>query len=126
MFEFKKLSVITACITFLICLVLLIYPEIIFYLFQIPENDSAFFMGRRAAMLFACIAIFSWVGRNASNSESRQAICISISISIFSLALLGVFELVRGFPGAGIGLAIATELIISIAYFQIWLGNKNA
>lgn len=126
MFEFRKLSVITACITLVLCLILLLYPEIIFSIFQITEHDSAFFMGRRAAMLFAGIAIFSWVGRNAVNSESRQAICIGLSISMFSLAILGIFELVRGFTGIGIGLAITTEFVIGVAYFQVWSGNKNA
>jgi len=58
MIEFKKLSTITAFITFVLFLVLLLLPEIIFILFQIPENSSAFFISRRAAMLFLGIAVF--------------------------------------------------------------------
>jgi hypothetical protein len=126
MIEFKKLSTITAFITFVLFLVLLLLPEIIFILFQIPENSSAFFISRRAAMLFLGIAVFSWLGRNSLHSELRQAICIGLSISMLALAGLGLFELIRGFSGIGIGLAIITELFLGVAYLNIWLGNKSA
>jgi uncharacterized membrane protein len=126
MIEFRKLSTITAIITFGLFLVLLFFPEIIFILFQIPDNNSAFFISRRAAMLFLGIAVFSWLGRNALHSELRQAICVGLSISMLALAGLGLFELIRGFSGIGIGLAIATEFFIGVSYFRIWLGSKSA
>ena len=126
MIEFRKLSMITAIITFALFLVLLFFPEIIFILFQIPDNDSAFFISRRAAMLFLGIAVFSWLGRNAPHSELRQAICVGLSISMLALAGLGLFELIRGFSGLGIGLAIATEIFLGVSYFKIWAGNKSA
>jgi hypothetical protein len=77
-------------------------------------------------MLFLGIAVFSWIGRNAVHSESRQAICIGLSISMLALAMLGVFEFVRGFPGAGIFVAIITEVTLGVAYLKIWVRNKNA
>ncbi|MEW8627561.1 MAG: hypothetical protein AB2551_17570, partial [Candidatus Thiodiazotropha sp.] len=62
----------------------------------------------------------------ASHSELRQAICLGMSISMLALAVLGVFEFIRDFVGVGIFLAIATEIALGIAYFQIWSRNKNA
>ena len=126
MIEFKKLSTIMAIITFVLFLLLLVVPEIIFILFQIPENTSAFFISRRAAMLFLGISVFSWLGRNSLHSELRQAICLGLSISMLSLAGLGLFELFRGFSGIGIILAVITELFLGVAYLNIWLGHKRA
>jgi hypothetical protein len=115
-----------AVIAFTLFLLLLFAPEIIFALFKIPGDEPAFFISRRAAMLFLGIAAFSWFGRNASHSESRQAICLGLSISMLALAVLGVFEFIRSFVGMGIFLAVATEITLGIAYFQIWSRNKNA
>jgi hypothetical protein len=126
MVKFRNLSSIMAVIAFTLFLFLLFAPEIIFNLFEIQGDESAFFISRRAAMLFLGIAAFSWFGRNASHSESRQAICLGMSISMLSLAILGVFEFVRNFVGMGIFLAVATEIALGTAYFQIWSGSKNA
>jgi len=126
MLEFRKISTVTAIICFTLFLVLLFVPEIIFSLFQIQENESAFIISRRTAMLFLGIAVFSWFGRNALPSESRQAICIGLSISMFALAILGIFEFSRNLVGMGIGLAVVTEFILGLAYFIIWIRNKNA
>lgn len=126
MIKFRTLSTITAIVTCVLFLVLLLLPEIVFILFQIPENSSAFFISRRAAMLFLGIAVFSWLGRHSLHSELRQAICAGLSISFLSLAALGLFELIRGYSGIGIGLAIVTESILGLAYSRVWLDNKSA
>ena len=126
MIKFKMVSVITAVIALTLCLVLLLTPEVIFLLFSIDENSSAFFIGRRAAMLFLGISVITWVGRNASHSESRQAVCLGLAISMLSLAVLGTIEYLRGFPGFGISLAVITESILALLYFKIWFSCKNA
>ncbi len=126
MIKFKVVSVVTSVIAFSLCMVLLLIPELIFMLFNIDENSSAFFIGRRAAMLFLGISVFTWVGRNASHSESRQAICLGLTISMLALALLGTTEYLRGFAGIGISLAVITEAILALLYFKIWFSCKNA
>lgn len=125
MTEFKRVSTITACIALTLCMVLITYPEAIFLLFGIPENSSAFFIGRRAAMLFLGISVFAWVGRNAVHSESRQAICLGLAISMLALAILGTLEYLRGYAGIGIFLAVVAEAVLSALYFKIWLSCRN-
>ncbi len=71
-------------------------------------------------MLFLGISVLSWLGRNASNSESRQAICLGLAISMMALALLGTVEFVRGYTGFGVLLAVTTEICLSGLYFKIW------
>jgi hypothetical protein len=102
----------------------LVAPVLIFKLFQVQGNESAFFISRRAAMLFLGIASFLWLGRNATHSELRQAICVGLSLSMFALAILGVFEFVRGFVGMGIFVAVLTETVIGFAYYRIWKNNR--
>lgn len=126
MIEFKMVSIITAVIALTLCGVLILTPEVLFMLFNIDENSSAFFMGRRAAMLFLGISVLSWVGRNAKHSESRQAICLSLCVAMFALTLLGVAEYLRGYSGIGILLAVMTEAVVALLYFKIWLSYKNA
>ncbi len=126
MITFKHLSTITALITSVLFLVLLFTPGILFTLFQIQMHDSASFISRRAAMLFLCIAIILWLNRKAIHSEARQSICIALSISMLALSLLGIFEYIRGFAGVGIFLAIITEILLSLGYFQIYLRYKKA
>lgn len=125
MITFKPLSTVTASIAFCLFLSLLLIPEMIFQLFQIQEHPSAFFIGRRAAMLFLGIAIFSWVSRNAPHSDARQGMCLGLAISMLALAILGLVEYVRDFAGVGIMLAIVTEVLLAAAYFNVWFCNKK-
>lgn len=125
MVKFKELSTITSLVAFVLCITLLLVPEAIFSLFQIQEHNSAFFIGRRAAMLFLGISIFAWVGRSALHSDSRQAISLGLAVSMIALALLGTLEYIRGFAGLGISLAIVTEVALGAAYFKVWFSNKD-
>jgi hypothetical protein len=105
---------------------MLLAPEVMFYLFQIPESESAIFMSRRAAILFLGIGLLSWLVRNATHSTSTQSIKMSFAIIMFGLVLLGSFEYIIGNAGIGIGLAIITELLLGVAYSKLWLSNRNA
>ena len=126
MIKFKMVSIITAVIAFTLCGVLILTPEVLFMLFNIDENSSAFFIGRRSAMLFLGISVLTWVGRNAEHSDSRQAVCLSLSVSMFALSFLGVAEYLRGYTGIGILLAVMTEVVLALLYFKIWFSYKNA
>ena len=125
MMNFKMISIFTASIACSLFAAFLIYPELPFSLFSIEQSNSAFFVGRRMAMLFLGLAILLWVGRNAAHSESRQAICLSVGVSMCALAGLGVFELLQGHAGPGILLAIFTEFVIAGLYFKLWLEHQN-
>ena len=125
MIKFKPLSIFTAVLALTLFLSLLFLPEPIFFIFQIPEADSAFFIARRAAMLFLGIAVLCWLGRGAPNSPLRQSVCMGLAVAMLGLACLGAFEYLRGFAGAGIGLAVITEAIIGAAYLKIWFANRG-
>ena len=125
MIKFKPLSIFTAILSLILFFSLLFLPEPIFFIFHIPEADSAFFIARRAAMLFLGISVLCWLGRGAANSPSRQSVCMGLAVAMLGLACLGVFEYLRGFAGLGIGLAVITEVIIGAAYLKIWFENRK-
>lgn len=125
MFSFKNISTFTASIACSLFAAFLLFPEFPFSLFGIEQSSSALFVGRRMAMLFLALAILLWVGRNAEHSESRQAISISIAISMCALEGLGVFEFQQGLAGPGILLAVMTELAIAFLYLKVWLSHKQ-
>jgi len=125
MLNYKTTSTYTALIAFTLFSILILFPEMLFWLFGIEQSNSALFVGRRMAMLFLGLATLLWVGRNAAHSESRQAISLSIAVSMCGLAGLGVFELLQGHAGPGILLAIFTEFVIAGLYFKLWLEHQN-
>ena len=76
-------------------------------------------------MLFLGFALIAWLTRNTEPSDARQAICLSFSISLAALALLGLFELLKGSAGLGIVIAVATELVLAFLYFKLWLAQEG-
>jgi len=125
MFNFKQISIFTAALTFILFLLLLTTPTIVFSLLGVPEHEAAFFIARRTAMLFLGISLLSWLGRHAEHSVLRQAVCMGLSVSMFCLAVLGGIEFFRGYANAGIWLAIIIEITLGIAYLSVWSKHKQ-
>ncbi len=126
MIDFRTLNKITCGISSALFVFLLACPEPIFYLFNVAGNDSAYFISRRAAMLFLGFSVISWLSRNAPPSAARQAISLGIALSMSGLAILGIFEFIRGYAGGGIFLAVSAELFLTVTYFSIWLSDKKS
>ena len=98
MVDFRSLNKITSGISIALFFFLLIFPEPIFYLFNVAGNDSAYFISRRAAMLFLGFGVISWLSRNAQPSATRQAISLGIAMSMFGLTILGILEFFAAMP----------------------------
>ena len=120
MVSFKALNSVTSVIAFILFVNFLIYPELLFFIFGIDGSGSSYFIARRLSILFLGISVLTWFSRNVEHSEARQAICASIYVSMFSMAMLGLFEYFRGAAHAGILVAVFTEMTIGYLYFVIW------
>ena len=120
MLSFKTLNFITMGVSVILSIILLFFPKVIFLLFGIDGNESADFISRRASMFFIGYAIICYFSRNSKPSESRQSISLGIAFSMLGFAILGTFEFLRGFAGAGIFLAVSAELFLSVCYFSVW------
>ena len=124
--SFKTLNSITSVIALILFANFLVAPDLLFYIFGVDGSGSAYFIGKRLSVLFLGISVLTWFSRNAKYSEARQAICLSIFISMFAMAFLGLFEYFRGFAGIGILIAVLTEMLIGYLYFKKWNSGKNA
>ncbi len=124
MLNFKNVSLATVALTGVLFGMLLLAPELIFFIFNIEGDEAAKLVSRRAAMLFLGLAIITYFGRNAEHSTMRQAVCLGLAISMFGLALTGTYEFVRGYAGVGILLAVVAEIGFGAAYIRIWTNNR--
>jgi hypothetical protein len=126
MISYKNVSVATAVISIALCLVLMFTPTELFRLFSVEANESAIFMGRRMAILFLGLALIAGFTSDAEHSDLRQALCMALSVMLFALAFLGMFEFLRVRAGAGIWLAILTEIGLGAAYLMIWIKGAQS
>lgn len=120
---FKTLSLLTAALTFCLCLGLLFAPGLFFWLFGVEGNDLGAFMGKRAGMLFLGLCAMTYLGRNAPASQMRGSVAMGITLAMTGLAGIGLYEFFRGYAGIGIWLAIVTELVLASAWFSVARGD---
>lgn len=104
------------CATLFGCL--LLYPNLIYLIFALDPHPLGDFLARRAATLFAGIAVISYFARSAAPSPTRTAICLGIATAMFGLAATGLFEFLRGYVGLGIWLAVLTEITFGILFLR--------
>ena len=60
-------SIVTSVIGLALFIVLLFFPIVIYWLFQIPQSEIASFVLRRAAMLFLGLSAISWFSRESQH-----------------------------------------------------------
>jgi hypothetical protein len=125
MIAYRTLSVITASLCLTLAIFLLLVPELIFLIFGVVGNESAYFISRRASMFFVGYTAIAFLSRKEPPSTSRQSISFGIGTSMLGFVALGLFELLRGFAGPGILLPMIAELSLALSYFSIWSRDKR-
>ena len=109
MISYQHISIATAFLCLGLFFTLLLFPDLIYWLFQVEESESSSFMLRRAAMLFLGLAVITWLSRFEGQSTARQAICLGLSVTMLALAILGSAEYLRGAAGPGGGVPPSGE-----------------
>ena len=125
MTNFKFLSWFTFSLSLVLFMFLLFFPAVVFVLFGVEGNVSAYFISRRAAMFFAGYAAISFLSRNTKPSPARQAIAMGVAVSMAGFAVLGLFEYFRGAVGAGIMPPVVTEIFLAVSYFRVWQADAK-
>ena len=118
--QFSQLGLLCGSVLAALSLTLLFVPGVIHWLFQIDSATSTNVMSRRAAMLFAGLAVIVLGTRHAEPHPLRQSISLGIAVTMSGLICVGLFDWLRGAVGVGIWLAIVTEIIFASAYFRFW------
>jgi hypothetical protein len=125
MISFRKVNSINFIVSVTLFFLLLVFPEPIFYLFDVEGNKSAFFICRRAAMLFGGFAVISFFTKDIQLAETRQAVSLGFAFSMSGFALMGTVEFLRGFAGGGIFFAVIGELFLAVSYGLTWLRERR-
>ncbi|ESA37006.1 membrane protein [Leptolyngbya sp. Heron Island J] len=123
--NFYTLSSLTAALFLSLSVMLLFFPELVFWLFHIQGNNAAILIMKRAALLFLGFSITTFLSRDVEHCPARQAISAGVFISMGALSLLGTFEFLRGNAGPGILAAVLIEAVVSFLYFQSWRIGKQ-
>ncbi len=123
--KFKLLSLFTSALCFYLFYLLLFSPQSFLADLGVEGSEAAYFVSRRAAMLMLGISILTFFIRSLPHSQARQAIALSICITMSGLALAGSYELLRGFVGQDILTAIVIETILAASFLYIWFANRR-
>jgi len=123
--KFKIVSVLTSALYFYLFVSLLLFPESVCKDFGVVGSETVYFLARRTSTLMLGFSVLLFLVRNAPPSAVRQAIAFSISLNMAGFALLGSFELLRGFVGTAILSAIVIEVLVAVIYFFFGLSDKQ-
>jgi hypothetical protein len=116
--SFRTLSGITASLCFLLALGWGFVPEMILAIWSIEYSESAGFVARRGAVLFAALGMMFYLVRNAPPSLGRNALSNGFIVGCFGLAVLGFAEWLNGHAGPGILLAVLVEFALGLGFVQ--------
>ena len=124
--QFSKLGLLTGTVLTALSLVLLLAPGVIHWLFQIESAEATDVMSRRAAMLFAGLALIVLQTRHAPPHPLRQSISLGIAVAMGGLICVGLHDFLRGAVGVGIWLAIFVETFFASAYLRFWRSPEGS
>ncbi|MFS1287006.1 hypothetical protein [Pseudomonas piscis] len=116
--SFRRLCSLTALICLLLALAWGLAPGLLLTLWGLDYNPVAGFVARRNALLFLALAVIFHQFRDVGHSPARQALGNGMAIGCFALAGLGTLEWLNGNAGAGIFLAVGTELLLGLGFVQ--------
>lgn len=87
-------------------------------------STAAGLVGRRAAALYAGIAVMFFMARNAAPSTTRTALNYGMITSCTMLALLGAYEFSTSHATNGILAAIFIEVALVLAFLYVGRRRK--
>ncbi len=76
-------------------------------------------------MLLLGFAILSWSARTAPPSPYRTGFCFAAIVVTGGLAVLGLYELARGFAGPLILIAIVIEIVLAALFARHVLAGSS-
>jgi hypothetical protein len=117
--SYPLVSKLASALCFILFICLLLAPSLIYWIFGLDGNEVSDLIARRAAMMFMGLSAIICLSRNAEPSQLRQSLCLGLAIMMGALAIIGIFEFLRGIVGVGIWLAIITEIAFALAYFKL-------
>jgi hypothetical protein len=116
MLDFDILAAVAAMVCFALSLIWLLRPQILLSLWRVDYSDEVGLVSRRAAALFLGLGVMFSLARHAEPGPGRAALSEGFTVGCLALAILGLYELGRKRAGIGILSAVATELLLAVAF----------
>jgi len=89
----------------------------------IEGTAGALIMFRRLGVIYLGLALMFFLGRNATPSDFRSAVCLVVGGAVALLACLGLSDFLAGRAKAGIFRSIAGEAALAAAFGWVWWGG---
>ncbi|MFN3663096.1 hypothetical protein [Yoonia sp.] len=84
--------------------------------FGIAPDQGAGFVARRAAPVFAGLAVMLWLLRDLPKGSARDGLCIGMVVLWWGIAASGIAEYVTGQAGSTILIAAMVEVIVGLVF----------
>lgn len=121
---FYRLAVFTSVLFLILAMTWMFAPAQLLSGWGMELSTAVGLIGRRAAALYAGIAVMFFFTRNAEPSTTRTALITGIITSCSILALLGIYEFSTGHATSGILTAVFIEVALVLAFLYVGARKK--
>jgi hypothetical protein len=122
--SFYRLAVFTSALFLILAMTWMFAPVQLLSGWGMEFSTAVGLVGRRAAALYAGIAVMFFSARNAEHSTTRTALITGTITSCSTLTLLGVYELATGHASSGILTAVFIEVALVLAFLYVGAHKK--
>jgi len=122
--SFHRLAVFTSALFLILVMIWMFAPVQLLSGWGVEFSTAVGLIGRRAAALYAGIAVMFFMARNAAPSTTRTALIYGMITSCTMLALLGLYEFATGHATSGILAATFIEVALVLAFLYVGWRKK--
>ncbi len=110
---------VTAVVFLALFAILLVAGRSYVTTYGVAPSEGADFLARRAAPMFAGLAVMLWLLRDLPVGSARDGFCYGLATLWFGIAATGVYEFSMGQAGATILIAAFAEVIVGAVFLLV-------
>jgi len=92
----------------------------------LEPNIASLVIARRAAIFMLGIAVLMFASRNLKSSQTRQIICLFMTITLLGLSCMGTFEFMNQNVNSSIIVSIVIETILWLSFGFVMIKDRKA
>ncbi|SFH61357.1 hypothetical protein SAMN04515618_10199 [Collimonas sp. OK307] len=117
--SFRGLAILSALVFSALALTWMLAPDLLLSDWGVEFTPSAGLVSRRAAALYAGVAVMFFSARNTEPSTARSALIKGVVVACFMLAVLGLLEFEVGNATPRILIAVFIEAALTLAFLYV-------
>ncbi len=122
---YPRLCTVVALLFFALFINLVWVPDIPFWLFDLQGNEVAEILAKRAGVLFLGLCVLCFAARRSQSPEVQRLIALSVWVAMGGMAVLGIYEFLRGAVGPGMWVAVIIEILIAVFCCRLWFQIRH-